>query len=238
MKKGKFYFSPFKFLLYIPFILYFLMLFVVLLNYFSAKKLRESALENLMEVQEEHFKKTIVDYINFHGMERDLSKLKNEFNQKTGLEKIYIINSYGLVVSSSEPRELRSQIQNSGIIKALKDGKSERISLRSKAGERRYLSVVPLKDNKRCFRCHEMKGENTGAMLLKFAIHDNYKKGIDSYLILLFLLTSCPLPFVSFFILKNKFIAPIRNFKRKRGKEFANFPEDGIKKNHKLCKFS
>lgn len=237
MSKRRFHFSSIKLLLYIPFILYFLMLFLVFLNYFSSKRLRESTLENLIEMKEEHFKKAIVDYINFHGMERDLSNLKNEFSQKTQLEKIYIINSYGLVVSSSEPRDLMSQIQNPKIIQALKYGKNERISLRSKTGERRYLSVVPLKNNQTCFRCHEMKKEHNGAILLNFAIPENLKKGISSYLVLLLLIISSLFTLINFFILKNKFIAPIRNFKGKMENEFTNSVEDGIKKIIHYAKF-
>lgn len=229
MNKRWFHLSSTKFLICILFVLYFLILLIALLNYFLSKRLRESSLENIIEIKEEFFKKTIVDYANFHKIETDLSRLKNEFSQKAQLGKIYIINSYGLIVSSSEPSDLMSQIQNPKIIQALKDGRQERISLQSKSGERRYLSVVPLKNNQLCLGCHEVKKKSYGAILFNFAVQENIKMGISSHLNLLLLLISSFVPFISFFILKNKFIAPIKNFKGKMEKVIENSEEGGIK---------
>lgn len=228
MIKGRFHFPSIRSLIYIPFILYFLLIIAVLSDYISAKRIRESAIENFLEIEEEYFRKTIVDYLNFHGMERDLSRLKNEFSQKIKLEKVHIINSSGLVVSSSEKSDLQSQILDSRIINALKEGKGERIPLRRKKGERKYLSVVPLKNNQLCFKCHEMKKKNTGAILLNFVVYENSEKGDGPYSILLIPLISLPLPLLSFLILKKKLITPIRNFKSKR--ELKNIAGDGIGK--------
>lgn len=187
-------------------------------------------------MEEEYLRKTIVDYLNFHGMEKDLSRLKDVINPKIKLERMHIINSAGVVVSSSELKDLKSQIQDSRIIKALKNGKGERIILKREKEARKYLSVIPLKSDQVCFRCHEMKDKNTGALLINFVINEKLGRGNELYLVLLFIVSS-PLPLLNFIILKKKLIIPIRNFRTQREKDFRNITGDGIKRIIKYASF-
>lgn len=237
MKGRKIDFYDIKFIILVPFFLYFLIALSLATNYITVKKIRISNIESFIEIEEEFVKRVIVDYLNFHGMKKELTDLKNEISSKIKLEKINIINSSGMIVSSTQKEDLQSQIQDERILTALRKGKGDRIQLKKKKDTFRYLSIVPLKPISSCYKCHEMKKENSGAILLNFLISEELGKGENSYLILPILIFSTFLPIMSLFILRKSIIKPLKSLKGREIEDLSDQSLKGIKNIIDYAKF-